>query len=462
MKQKFKTILLLVLLIGGCKTFDGDAVRKKHAAEYQQEIQERTQEFLPEGEKLNLEDCIQIALKNNLNVKSSQIQSNIAKLQRKVSFANFLPSIELDYQYTRWDPQPKINFAGSSRTMHDERIREITFQAQLSIFNPATWFMYSMYVRGQEIAEIVTEYTKQMTVLKVTVLYYHCMSLQQYEHALNSQLEAETELEKEIIAFHEEGMVSDWQHDQASVLVQAQRLEIDKIQRALEQAKADLLATMGLSPFIDISLKGQDILKEPEEPLEDLILEALLSNPRLRISDREIAIEQEKVKLAISNFLPVLIGFAGRANTSDSFQRYSTYWITGLTGVLSLFDGFANINEYEAAKERKKDVYIQREQLSLVLMVEVLRAHLNLKTAAGEVELAEKNFLVVSKHWEEVKQNWNEGLVNSSEMLGITAEKDIALMLVENTRFQYQVTLATLLNLTGRTDIEIKDSENEL
>ncbi len=461
MKSKLITVLIFIFFVGGCKTFDGDSVRRQDAAQYQQAIQERTQELLSEGKSLNLDDCVQIALQNNLNVKSSQIQSKIAKLQRKVSFANFVPSLQLDYQYVRWDPQPKIKFGGMSVAMHDERIREITFQAQVSIFNPATWFMYSMHVRGEEIAELVTDYTKQMTVLEISILYFHCLSLQQYEHALESGLDAAKALEAEMTALFEEGMISQWQIEKMRVMVQAQRLEIDKTRRALEQRKADLLVVMGLSPLTDISLLGQAPLKAPDEPLQDLILEALLSNPRLRISDREIAIEQEKVKLAISNFLPALVGFAGRTNTTDSFQQYSSYWMMGLAGTLSLFDGFANINEYKAAKERKKDAYIRREQLSSVLMMEVIRAHLNLQTAAEEMKLAVKNFQAASQHWDEVKNNWNEGLVNSSEMLQVTAEKDQALMQAENTRFQYQVSIATLLNVIGRTNTEIKGTENE-
>jgi len=452
---------LAMLTFTGCHGFNGEKIRREHAENYRQLLDQRTEEILSDGAPLTLENCLVIALQNNLDVRVAEVQQRVAELNRKVSFSLFLPKINLNYDYVRWDPQPKIKFGGNAIAMHDERIREITFEAQVSILNPATWFLYSMHTRGEEIAELVTEYTEQITILEITALYFHCLSLQQLEGVLESQLDAIEALQKEMNAFFEEGLVSNWQVKQVEVMVSAQRLEFDKTHRAIEQVKAELLMAMGLSPLAEFSLVNQAPLKAPTESLEHLILEALISNPRLQISDREVAIEQEKVKTAITDFLPVLIGFAGRTNTSDSFQKYTTYWTTGLSGALSLFDGFANINEYKAAKERKKDAYIRREQATLTLMVEVIRAHLSLKTAGQEMELASMNLDASIKHWNQIKQKWDEGMINSSEMLQVTAEREQAVMQVINTRFQYQVCIATLLNVIGKTNTQIEEEKNE-
>ena len=150
-----------MLLFGGCRSFDGDKIRKEHAAAFQQSLKERTTQALPEGISLGLEDCVQIALENNLSVKSSEIQRRIAKLERKIAFSNFLPVLDLNYHYTRFDPQLKRQFGTMEVAMSDQKIQEITWQVNMSIWNPLTWLMYSMHVRGEEIANIVDEYTKQ-------------------------------------------------------------------------------------------------------------------------------------------------------------------------------------------------------------------------------------------------------------------------------------------------------------
>ena len=462
-KNRFNllAILMLLLFLAGCSNFDGSSIRENHIRDYQQQLAKKTNEVLSKKESFVLNDCIAVALANNLNVRSSEIQQRIAKLERKVSFSNFLPTVNLDYQYTRWDKQPKVKFGSSATAMHDERIREITWQIQMNIFDPSTWFLYAMHQRGEEIADLVTKYTKQLTVLEVTVNYYHCLSLKQIKNALQSQIKAVVALEKEISTFYEEGMVTQWQAEQAKVLVLDKETTLSSIQYALKQAEADLLVSMGLSPLADISLDIEQPLEIPNRTLEELIADALISNPQLYIADRNIAIEKEKVKVALAGFLPRLVGFANRTHSSDSFLLYDNFWTYGLAETMSIFNSFATINEYKAAKERQKDAFVQREQQTLVLMLEVTKAYLNTEDVKRQSMLAKKAFDATSMHLTEVQEKWHEGLIDSSQMLNVMAEKDAAQMELTNNRFQLQVAAATLHNVMGITDVGCEENNDE-
>jgi len=220
----------------------------------------------------------------------------------------------------------------------------------------------------------------------------------------------------------------------------------------LKQTTADLLVSMGISPSAEITLKVEQPLKEPNEPLEDLVYRALIENPQLHIADRQVAIEEEKVKVAIAAFLPRLTVFANRTNTSDSFQLFQDFWTYGLSGTLAVFNGFANINEYKAAKERKKEAFIEREQQTLTLMLEVFKAYLNLQSAKDLAMLAQKSSDAASTHFDEVNEKWKEGIISSSEMLAVLAEKDNAQAELMVSNFILQVSIATLQNVMGITD----------
>jgi len=454
-------VFLAISFLTGCSSFNGPLERQDHIGDYQQHLAERTNKALSEKESFGLNDCIEVALTNNLNVRSSEIQQRIAKLERKVSFSNFLPTVNLDYQYTKWNKQPKINSGPSANAMHDQRVREITWQVQMNIFDPSTWFLYAMHQRGEEIAELVTKYTKQLTVLDVTINYYHCLSLKQTEIALESQINAVVALEKEIRAFYEEGLVTQWQAEQASVIVLDKKTTLSSVQYALKQAETDLLVSMDLSPLADISLDIEQTLEIPDRPLEDLIADALVSSPQLSIADRNIAIEKEKVKVALAGFLPRLVGFANLTNSSDSFLLYNNFWTYGLAGTMSVFNGFATINEYKAAKEHKKHAFIEREQQTLVLMLEVVKAYLNLEDAKKQSLLAQKIFDVSSMHLNEVQEKWNEGLIDGSQMLDAMAEKNATQMKLTISHFQLQVSTATLYQVMGITDIGSEDNKDE-
>ena len=440
----------------GCSSFDGKAVREKHTKDYQQSLAEETNSVLSQKEVFDLNDCIQIALENGLQVKAAKIQQQIAKLERKISFSSFLPVINLSYDYTRWNRQPKVKTATATMATHDQTVKEITWQMEMSIFDPSTWFLYAMHQRGEESAQLVTKYTEQMTVLEITVNYYHCLTLQQAQQAMRSQLNATEELEKEIGEFFKEGLVTQWQYEQAQVAVLVRRTELNRLEYAIKQAKADLLVSMGISPLADISLKIEEPLQAPTEPLEDLVCKALLENPQLYISDLQIAIAEEKVKIALAAFLPRLTIFANRTNTSDSYQLYQDLWRYGFTGTMAIFNGFANINEYKAAKERKKASFIDREQQTLALILQVYKAYLNLENAKEETLLAQKAFDAESKHFNEINNKWKEGLVQGSDMLSVTADKDNAQMELMNSNFNLQVCIATLQNVMGTAEMPTK------
>jgi outer membrane protein len=451
----------LLALPAGCSSYDGKKIREEHAADYPAALRQKTDEILAKQPELGLDDCVRIALANNLDVQTAAIRQRIAGLERRVAFANFLPALSLNAQYSGTDPQLTRQFMGTQIALNDKEVTEVSWQVRLSIFNPSTWFLYGLYSRGEEIAEIVNEYTRQAIVLQTTVLYFQCLSLDQVEKALQSQLLAAEALDKQIAVLRREGLVPESQAAQAALQVQARKTDLAVARRTRIEAKALFATQLGLFPVADFSLR-QDLPYRPvERTPEDLVTEALLKQPRLRVADRQIAIEEEKVKLAVANFLPNVMGFAGRVNSSDSFLVHSTYWQYGLAGVLNVFDGFANINTYEAAKEQKKEAFLRREQETLALMVEVTQAYWDLQTASDQAALASRALDVATCRLTEIRPKWNEGLADASTFLSAQADVDRAQMNALNARFQQQISIATLFNVMGVTPVESKESSND-
>jgi len=457
----FFTMVAAVLTLTGCSSFDGQKIRREHVERYRQTLEQKAEDVLSPGEQVNLEDCIRLALENNLDIRVAEVQQQVAQLGRKVSFSQFLPRINLNYNYTRWDPQPEIVTGGHSQPMHDERIRELTLNIQMSVFNPSTWFMHALHKRGEEIAEIAANYTRQMIVLQVTIYYYYCLGLQEIQKVLDSRIRAAEKLVDQLQHYQTEGLVFAWQSDQARTNLQSQRLQRQRVRQLLDQTRGQLLTVMGFSPLHSLELDVSESMTAPQGNLEDVITEALLNHPRLRIADRAIAIEKEKMKIALSGFLPSLTGFADRVNTSDAFQRYSSYWMMGLSGVLTVFNGFANLYEYDAAKENVKKSALEREQATLTLMLEVFRAYQNLQLAQDAVTIAEENYHATRAHYNQVYLQWQEGLVDVTDLMSILAEKDLAEMIRINSQFQVQITIATLLNAMGKTKIDYEEFTND-
>ncbi|HOZ48270.1 MAG TPA: TolC family protein [Candidatus Hydrogenedentes bacterium] len=457
-------VLLTSAVLCGCATVGPDT-RPAQAQADRDALVQKTAECVPEGRALRLEDCVRIALANNLKVKAAEIDARIAQLQKKTAFANFLPTLDMSWQYVGLDRQPKSQMLGPLAVpVQDRVVREAALDVQMPVFVPATWFLYSIYDHGAEIGTWVEEYTRQMITLQVTMLYFAGLALRESEAALESQLTAAQSLAKEVRAFREEGLVSAWQVDQAEALVIARQNALHEVARSRDEVRAELMAALGLLPTADLELTPETPLVAPEGALESLILEALLNHPKLHIADRVTAVKREQAKIALAEFLPKLVGFSNMAHTSNSFMLYPDTVAMGAAAVLSIFDGFANVNAYTIAREEKRKAAIEREEATLTVMVEVIKAHLRLEAARDDAAIAKKMLDVNRGRYAEIEAQWDEGLVTPSDKLAALADRDNSQVAVVQAAFQEQMSIATLLNVMGSSyaGYEVRKYEEEL
>ncbi|MBN1973537.1 MAG: TolC family protein [Sedimentisphaerales bacterium] len=454
-------LTICLFLISGCSSYNSEEIRQKHAENYPLQLAQKTREILDGNEPLNLDDCIRISMDNSLAIKENEIKQRLALLEKKVSFANFLPAVSLNYDKKWFDPQPMIQFGSTGIPMQDKDVREITWNIQLSIFNPATWCMYALHTHGYEISKLVTEYTRQSIALQITAQYFQCLSLEKMLIVTESQLNAAKAVQRELKALGVEGIANDWKVEQANSLVLTRQTELQRTKNSHKQAKAELMANMGLNPLEDVSLETQLNLEVPEGSLEDLITEALLNHPSMSISDREAAVEKEKIRAAVTAFIPNLYGYAARIDTSDSHQVFTNYWLGGISAAITLFDGLANVNYYKAAKELRQASLLRRDQAAITLMIQVIRASDQVQTAKDLVELTEQIEKTSAIHLAEIKKQYEQGLIQTSDMLMMTAEAQNAEVQSLQARFQYQTCIAMLNNVMGHTKTKFEDSNND-
>jgi outer membrane protein TolC len=209
------------------------------------------------------------------------------------------------------------------------------------------------------------------------------------------------------------------------------------------------MEAMGLSPLADITLKGAPSLEVADEDLTDQIYKALINRPEMKISDRSIAVREDAVKRAIAGFFPVVGLFTEYTYNSNSYYVYEIIRSYGISGVLTVFDGFANIQEYKAAKQEREQAMIERERQCLKIMLEVIKARDLLDKAADMKTLLSKQADASRLSLKEVQAQWDEGLITASDRLkavtdNATAEANLALI-----NYQYQVAAATMIDVMG-------------
>lgn len=444
------TALAAAVLLHSCAATDFDAVRQEQTDRLRTELQDRTIAHLEARGPIGIDACIAIALQHNLAVRTATLQERIAGLQRSVALSGFLPQVDFEATQYWMRFQPTGQLGPLEAPISDRRIRESLLTVQQPVFVPYTWFMYSMFRTGEEIRQLTTRRTRQQIALQTIGLYFRCLALERSAAALETARDQAETLLFEVRQARAQELVPASALPEAEALLQTRSVLLADTRRRHAQAIAELLEAMGLDPLGQISLQPIGTIAPPDSPLEELVLEALLNRPETQIQDRAVAIERDKVKLAITRFLPRISLFGSLSHTSDSFVRYQTQWVGGVDGVVSLFSGFADYNAYKAARARARSACLRREQACLMVMLQVQQAWRTCHSAVENRRAAELLLQARTERLREDTARWRQGLLAPSEHLESMARCDEARARADQARFSANVAAATLLDVLGR------------
>jgi outer membrane protein len=445
--------VLAIVLLAGCASYDAEGVRREHVAEWR-DASDAVIAALPDR-PLGLEDCIAIALERNLDLRSAEIERRLATLDRKISFAALLPRLEARSQWHAAEEQPTMRFGSEDAPVSDRQVVESELVATMPILSPRSWLIHEAHRDGEAIGGLVRDRTRQSIVLAVTALYHEVVARDELRPSLVADLEQARVLLAEIRAFEEEGMTTPAAAARAEAVLLRRENALATNDRHRREGLAALLEAMGLPPHRNVRLARPEPDPEPDErPLEELVLAALVRRPELAIADREVAMREDEARAAVASILPDLSAFVSYGYTSDSFVGVSPALVGGIAGVLRLFDGFATGHRIDAAREREELARTRRERTALAVALEVVRAHLAVRSARDDREVAVAALRAAETVRREVDARWEEGLALPSERLdaGIAAERARAVTVTA--AYREHVARAVLLDVTGAGERE--------
>ena len=440
--------LITIVLFTGCST-NFNAVRKEQAAEFNKNITDKTTRILLSDKTYDMQSCIKIALENNLDIKIAEIKGRVAGLDRKIAFGSFLPHIDVNFTHTE-DSKLQLRSAfGSYFALSDQEATVTVIEGQLSILKPETWFIYSAYKKGEDIEKLLGLRVKQAIRLQVTALYLACLTAESNTAALKASVEQAGALYREMKDLYKEGLILKSDVQKTEVFLMMQQNSLSEMERQKTYAKSQLLEAMGLSPLSEINLgKAPSVTIEKKE-LDDMILTALLNRPELKIADRNVAVRSDALKMAISAFIPRITIIGNLTDNRDSYLKYHDILTYGVSGILTVFDGFANIYQYKEAKEENARVMIEREQACLKIMLEVINARQTLEREDENRKLMRLELEASESRLNEVTSLWKEGIVTSSDKLQAVSNNALAKANMAIADYRYQVAAATTADVLG-------------
>lgn len=466
-------IIISSILLVSCSSLDSEkkqAIRMKSLADKENESKKYFQQY---NNTLTLDRAIQLSVERNLTLKTKTIEQEIARLDRKIAFGNFLPKVSLGYSYTMLNdkimgetkdtalPIPLPISLGLETRLVDKNLSLFSVNAQMPIFVPATWFLYSARQKGEDISSLTRDLTEKMIKLQTIGQYHYILALESEKEYLKQELESAKEFNRSAKIALEAEAILPWEYEGTEQIVQMREFALKQNARDLQSAKMSLMNNLDMYPLLDFQLEKPQYNEDVKIPtLEETIYEALKNSELIQIREGAEDISKDVTKIAISNFLPKIVLTGGYFNTSNAALTDPDFFMGTLGGMFSIFNGFQNVYEYKKARKNQEIAFIKREEEIMKVIFETVNAYNSLESSREERDIALKNFAVSTGRFNQKKLEKETDSIDNWEYIQGVAEFEKALSLKEKAEYKYRVSLATLNMLTGK-DIFAKGEKKD-
>jgi len=330
--------------------------------------------------KLNLKQCIEIALKNNPQILASQI--GVAELKKKIpqARAGFYPSLNLNANASRLSAQPGYN-AGKTGDNYNTGLfmRYNIFQGGKSVASVhAARFNYDAGKSGYKISQ-------QDLVLTVTEDYYRLLQAEQFTKVAEKSLQrAQRHLDFANARF-KNGLASRSDILKAKTEQSNAKLDLIRARNAVAMERGQLNNALGqkvslpIKIFDDLSEAALDETPENQNKFQTFVEQAFKMRPELKKIKAQLLAQKSIIRLAKADYYPnVSMDANYNFNGAEVSQLYQSNYI-GLSVSLPLFSGFSRPARVAQEKLQLRVLEQQTASLRQQISLEVWNAFLALK-----------------------------------------------------------------------------------
>ncbi|WP_225034922.1 TolC family protein [Winogradskyella sp. SM1960] len=266
----------------------------------------------------SLEDCISIALENNIDLKSTHLQANSAKVNYQQSKANLLPSLNGNFSLGVNDGR-SINPFTNAYINQELTFSDLGLSLDMTIFNGFRLLNSAKQNRlNKKASELEIEAAQQDLVLNVTLAYLQVLNAKDVLELAKSRLSTTQEqltIQKEFFD-NESGNPADYTDvlgqkasDETNILVSESNLN---------NAKLNLAQLLNIDE--QLNLDRHSLILDFEKyklSADEVFSEALQNLATFKAKTLQIEAAKKGVSVAKSQFTPKISLFGG-VNTNYS------------------------------------------------------------------------------------------------------------------------------------------------
>jgi len=411
---------------------------------------------------VDLNKAINIALKNNPNMKASSAAINASIQKEKASWAARLAKITVEYNYTRLKEAPYIKFAippYPSMEFPAGKNRDIKWD--ISIIQPlftgfALVTKQKLAALGINIARLKQEQTRLDLIRAVSICYYNILleksNVEVAEESLD-QLQAHL---KDAQNFYKQGLIEYNDLLKSQVAVAAAKQRLVKARSDLNAAKSMLNVLLNRDITLPIEIRNVSIELTPISPLKDFLVLALKNRPILKELNLKLKQAELGVRLAKSQFWPQVSLIARYQQEGDNLLATRNDYTNSYNSMIIVnakWNIFSWGQTYHQVRAAQDNVFILRQTIFDVrnkIELQVKKAWLSVKVALENIVTAKSALKQAKENYRITNLQYKHQLATSTDVLDARKYLTQAETNYHQALYGYEIALCNLKRAIGK------------
>lgn len=439
----------------------------------------------------SLTDCIEIAIKNNLDLKSSTLRAESSKVNFKQSKANMLPNLNADYNIGITNGRSIDPFT------NDYINQELTFSnaglnLNLTVFNGFR-IMNSMKQSkfNMQAAEMEIEEAKQNLILNVTLAYIQILNSRDLVKLSKARLETTSKQLTRLNVLYKEEVGNPADYTDMKGQYALDKVGVINSENSLKAGILNLIQLLNINTDSELVFESIEGLIESEKyqlSADAVFNDALQNLATFKSKQLRIDAANKGVKVARSNYFPEISLF-GQLNTNYSnaaeiftetgsvinetgsfvningdefpvlenqslFQAdkisYNDQFdnnlntVIGISVSIPLFNGFRAKNTVAIQKIQMEESLIDFQNTKLLFKQSIEQAYINMDAAFSKYHILSEQVKAFEESFRINEIRFNNGVSNIVEYITSKNNLDSSQLNLSNAKYEYLLRVKVL------------------
>ena len=450
-----------------------------------------------QNNKMNLKQCIDAALANNIQVKQSGLQAEAAEVNLKQAKANILPDLNGSFGYG-FNQGRNVDPLTNSYINQQLTSSNVGLSSGVVIFNGMR--LQNLIKQNNlthEASKMDWQQAKDNLTLNVVLAYLQVLSNEDQLSISRAQVEVTGKQVDRMEILVKEGAAAPYQSADLKGQMANEKISVINSINALQQSKLSLCQLMNTDYNSELQLEKTDVefpaTKYATNPA-DVFQSALQNFAIIKANNLKIQSAEKAIRVSQSGFFPT-IGFYGNLGSSYSSlaetlspvnttevstgsyvlqngnqnpvlkqqQNYSSIKtvyakqlnnnlgsFVGINMQIPLFNSFQTKNRVKLAKITLKNTQLESDNTRFQLKQNIEQANFNMSASFDRYKVLTEQVKNFEESFRSAEVRFNTGVINSSEYIISKNNLDRAKINFTQAKYEYNFRTKVLDYFQGK------------